>query len=120
MFTRTITGKIPWVLINSGITVLTCSSSPTWQSAEWYQNKYGAYLKEPKVTDLAQALNDEPDAFSYFVNMPVVTFDNAVGVGEGILHAYGSGDQSPETFFLNDLAHYLTELDGWPYDKMWS
>ena len=107
-------------MINSGITVLTCSSSPTWQSAEWYQNKYGAYLKEPKVTDLAQALNDEPDAFSYFVNMPVVTFDNAVGVGEGILHAYGSGDQSPETFFLNDLALYLTELDGWPYDKMWS
>lgn len=86
------------------------------QSAEWFQNTYGAYLQNATATEIFDALKSDNIGSTYFVNMPVVSWDEAPGIGTG---KFQYALWTPEGYFLNILAHYVNTLHGWPYDSMW-
>lgn len=86
------------------------------QSADWFQNTYGAYLQNATATRISDALSKDDVDSPYFVNMPVVSFDEAPSLDT---HKFKHAVWTPESYFINELAHYVSTLDGWPYDSMW-
>lgn len=87
------------------------------KSADWYQNTFGAYLQNATVSDMYDALQNVDTASYYFVNMPVVSFDNAPtgSTQEDLVKAH----YTTEDYFIEDLMRYVSTLDYWPYHKMW-
>ncbi|KAJ5755773.1 hypothetical protein N7533_005316 [Penicillium manginii] len=81
------------------------------QSATWFQKTFDGYSASPNATNLLRSLqaNDTKPNLSYFVNLPVVDFDN--------VKATSSSKSSSEKTFLTDLTKEISSLKGWPYAK---
>lgn len=90
------------------------------KSADWYQNTFGAYLKNATASDMYNALKNIDTSSNYFVNMPVVSFDNAPGIDPHNPGSLGNVYHT-EDYFLEELSRYVQPdtLDGWPYASMW-
>ncbi|KAJ5983980.1 hypothetical protein N7481_006079 [Penicillium waksmanii] len=81
------------------------------QSATWFQKTFGGYSAQPNATALLQSLqaNDTKPNLSYFVNLPVIDFDNV---------KYASSDKSSaEKTFLGELNREISSIKSWPYAK---
>lgn len=80
------------------------------QSAEWFQNTYGAYLQNATATDIFDALSSDDIGSTYFVNMPVVSWDEAPSIDP---YDFYGNLFTEESYFLNILAHCVNTLHGW-------
>lgn len=81
------------------------------QSATWFQKTFDGYSAQPNATALLQSLqaNDTKPNLSYFVNLPVIDFDNV---------KYASSDKSSsEKIFLGELNREISSIKSWPYAK---
>ncbi|CAI7606935.1 unnamed protein product [Penicillium glandicola] len=96
-------------LTNYNITLLEFA-----KSAEWYQDQFGGYLPELNSSQLLQSLqsNGTRPSLSYFVNMPLVDYDNLSAISSNETY---TGANSTEEIFLNVLAQGISNLKSWPY-----
>lgn len=58
------------------------------QAADWFQSKFGAYLKIPTVESTQGSIQDgDTPPYNMWVNLPVVDYDNAPGISD--MQIYG-------------------------------